>query len=69
MSQRSDIYENLCQKSEGYCNEKINSLIAQEISIKDAINKCFITKYKNIENKIDEYKIGYKQNIYGRIYV
>ena len=65
----SDIYENLCQKNEEYCNEIIDNLIVQEISIKDAINKCFITKYKNIENKIDEYKIGYKQNIYGRIYV
>lgn len=65
----SDIYEKICQENEEYCNEIIISLIDEEKSIKDTINKCFITKYINIENNIEKYKIGYEQNIYGRIYV
>ena len=65
----SDIFEKICEKNEENCNNKIISLINEEKSIKDAVNKCFITKYKNIEKKIDEYKVGLKKNVYGRNYV
>jgi len=65
----NDIYEKICKENEEFCNEIIISLIDEEKSIKDTINKCFITKYMNIENNIEKYKIGYEQNIYGRIYV
>ena len=63
------IYEKICKYNEEYCNEIIEELIAEEKSIKEAINKCFITKYMNIEKNIADYKNGYQQNIYGRNYV
>ena len=65
----SDIYEKICQKNEENCNDIIISLINEEKSIKEAVNKCFITKYKNIEKNIEEYKDGLKKNEYGRNYV
>ena len=65
----SDVYETICQKNEEYCNEIISLLIDEEKSIKESVNKCFITKYVNIEKNIAEYKIGYGENIYGRNYV
>ncbi len=65
----SEIFEKICQKNEENCNDKIISLINEEKSIKEAVNKCFITKYKNIEKNIEEYKDGLKKNEYGRNYV
>ena len=65
----SNIYEKICEENEEYLNKIIISLIEEEKSIKETINKCFITKYMNIENNIKEYKNGYEKNIYGRLYV
>ena len=50
------IYEKICKNNEEYCNKIIEELIAEEKSIKEAINKCFITKYMNIEKNIADYK-------------
>ena len=65
----NEILEKICKKNEEICNNFIKRLISEEKSIKDAINKCFITKYRNIENSIKEYKLGMQANIYGRNYV
>jgi len=65
----NEIYEKICESNEKNCNEKIKSLIDKENSIKVAVNNCFITKYRNIEKNIEEYKKKLEINVFERTYV
>lgn len=65
IAQKSFIRHFIKEILEVICYDLVNELINADKSIKEAINKCFITKYRNIENSLKEYNLGLQENIHG----
>ena len=54
----TNICEQILEENEKNLNEKISYLINNEKTIKEDVNNCFVTKYRNIESQIEEYIEG-----------